>query len=87
MSLSSVGGILVGVRHAARTRARPGAGSLLVVGSIVGIGIFVPGVGVALALASVLLLWAWYLLIARKLVLLGREFRAGRGAPPDAAAA
>ena len=86
-ALSSVGGILVGV---AMLRARVlgrAAGWLLVVGSIVGTGIFVPGIGVALALTSVLLLWAWYLLIARRLGLLGRGFRRVEARRVPAAAA
>jgi hypothetical protein len=58
--LSAVGGILLGaalIRAGSLGRA---AGWLLVVANVVGLGIFLPGVGVALSLVSVLLLWVWY---------------------------
>ena len=61
--LSAVGGILLGaslVRAGALGRA---AGWLLVVANVIGLGIFLPGVGIAVSLFSVLLLWAWYLRI------------------------
>ncbi len=59
--LSALGGILLGaalVRSGALGRL---AGWLLVVANVVGLGIFLPGVGVAVSLFSVLLLWVWYL--------------------------
>ena len=71
--LSAVGGILLG---AALVRAgalgRP-AGWLLVVANVVGLGIFLPGVGIAVSLFSVLLLWVWYLRIGWSLVRMVRR--------------
>jgi hypothetical protein len=58
--LSAVGGIVLGtalVRSGALGRS---AGWLLAVANVVGLGIFLPGVGVAVSLFSVLLLWVWY---------------------------
>jgi hypothetical protein len=74
--LSAVGGILLGaalVRAGALGRA---AGWLLVVANVVGFGIFLPGVGIAISLVSVLLLWVWYLRIGWSLARMVR-----RGAP------
>jgi hypothetical protein len=71
--LASAGGILVGV---AMIRARlfgRAAGWLLVVANIIGLGIFVPGVGVLLALGSVLILWFWYLRAGWSLARLARS--------------
>jgi hypothetical protein len=59
--LTSTGGILVGT---AMIRARlfgRATGWLLVVANVVAFGIFVPGVGVALALGSVVIVWFWCL--------------------------
>jgi hypothetical protein len=59
--LSAVGGILLGaalVRTRALGRA---AGWLLLVANVIGLGIFLPDVGIAVSLFSVLLLWVWYL--------------------------
>jgi hypothetical protein len=58
--LSALGGIVLGaalVRSGALGRS---AGWLLVVANVVGLGIFLPGIGVAVSLVSVLLLWVWY---------------------------
>jgi hypothetical protein len=66
--LSAVGGILLGaalVRAGALGRA---AGWLLLVANVVGLGIFLPGVGIAVSLVSVLLLWVWYVRIGWSLV-------------------
>ena len=59
--LTSTGGILVGI---AMIRARlfgRAAGWLLVVSNVVALGIFVPGIGVVLALGSVVIVWFWCL--------------------------
>ena len=73
--LASTGGILVGV---AMIRARlfgRAAGWLLVVANVVALGIFVPGVGVVLALGSVLILWFWCLRVGWSLARLARRGR------------
>ena len=53
------------------------AGRLLVVANVIGLGIFVPGIGVALALGSVLILWAWYVLLGWRLARLARPHAMG----------
>jgi len=58
------------VRAGALGRA---AGWLLVVANVVGLGIFLPGVGIAVSLVSVLLLWVWYLRIGWSLVRMVRR--------------
>ena len=85
--LSAVGGILLGaalVRAGAFGRA---AGWLLVVANVVGLGIFLPGVGIAVSLVSVLLLWVWYLRIGWSFAQMVRrgEPRANAVAKPVAA--
>ena len=76
--LSAVGGILLGaalVRAGALGRA---AGWLLVVANVVGLGIFLPSVGIAVSLVSVLLLWVWYMRIGWSLA---RMVRRGEARP------
>jgi hypothetical protein len=70
--LTSVAGVLVGLamrRNAVFGRA---AAWTVTAGSVLGFGLFVPVIGIGLALGSVVLLWAWYALIARTFVQLGR---------------
>jgi hypothetical protein len=59
--LTSTGGILVGLAMARAALFGRLAGRVLVVANVVGLGIFLPGVGVVLALGSVVILWAWFL--------------------------
>ena len=71
--LSAVGGILLGaalVRAGALGRA---TGWLFLVANVVGLGIFLPGVGIAVSLVSVLLLWVWFLRIGWSLVRMVRR--------------
>jgi hypothetical protein len=73
--LASTGGILAGV---AMVRARlfgRAAGWVVVVANAIGLGIFMPGVGVVLALASVLMLWGWFLRIGWGFLRLARGDR------------
>jgi len=86
-ALSAVGGILLGaalIRAAALGRA---AGWLLVIANVIGLGIFLPGVGIAVSLFSVVLLWVWYLRIGWSLVHMVRhaEPRAEAATKPVAA--
>jgi hypothetical protein len=81
--LASVGGILVGVAMVRERLFGRAPGRLLVVANVIGLGIFVPGVGVVLALGSVLILWAWFvglgwsfLRLARSAASTTRETRA-----------
>jgi hypothetical protein len=85
--LSAVGGILLGaglVRAGVLGRA---TGWLLVLANVVGLGIFLPGVGIAVSLFSVVLLWVWYLRIGWSLVRMVRhaEPRAEAATKPVAA--
>jgi hypothetical protein len=85
--LSAVGGILLGaalVRAGALGRT---AGWLLIVANVVGLGIFLPGVGIAVSLVSVLLLWAWYLRIGWSLARMVRRGEPRRAAVTNPAAA
>ena len=71
--LSAVGGILLGaalVRGGVLGRT---TGWLLVVANVVGLGIFLPDVGIAISLVSVLLLWIWYVRIGWSLVRIVRR--------------
>ena len=79
-ALSAVGGILLGaalVRAGALGRA---AGWLLVVANVIGLGIFLPGVGIAVSLVSVLLLWVWYVRVGWSLVRMVRRVEPRPGA-------
>lgn len=66
--LTALAGILVGVamlRNRVFTRA---AGWAVLSGNVVGLGIFLPGIGIPLALLSVVVLWAWYVLVGIRFV-------------------
>jgi hypothetical protein len=45
--------------------------STLIIGNLVGFGLYLPTVGVAISAFSGLVLWAWYLLMARRFLQLG----------------
>ena len=70
--LTSTGAILVGTAMIRAGLFGRAAGWLLVVANVVGLGIFVPGIGVVLALGSVLILWSWYLRAGWSLLRLAR---------------
>jgi hypothetical protein len=72
--LSSVAGVMVGVAMLRSAVFGRVAAWAVIGGSVLGFGLFVPGIGIVLALLSVLILWAWYALIARTLFHLGRGF-------------
>ncbi len=64
--LGQLAGIMIGlvmVKSRQFGRAIP---STLIVGNLVGFGLYLPTVGVAISAFSGVILWAWYLLIARK---------------------
>ncbi len=70
--LASVAGILVPfamLRSGIFGRAAAYTG---LVGNVLGIGLFLPSVGIFLALLSVVVLWVWYVLIGRTFLRLGR---------------
>ena len=78
--LSAVGGILLGAALVRAGTFGQAAGWLLLVANVVGLGIFLPGVGIAVSLFSVLLLWVWYLRIGWSLVQTVRRARPGHEA-------
>jgi hypothetical protein len=85
--LSAVGGILLGTALVRAGWPGRAAGWLLLVANLVGLGIFLPGVGIAVSLFSVLLLWVWYLRIGWSLVRMVRRVEARTRAVTTAVAA
>jgi hypothetical protein len=77
----SVGCLLTSVAML-RTPGWHAAGRLLLAGTVLGLGIFLPVVGIPLSLLSVLVLVAWYVLMA---VRLGRLGAPDRGIAAEAA--
>ena len=73
--LSAVGGILLGAALVRTGALGLATGWLLVVANVIGLGIFLPGVGIAVSLVSVLLLWVWYVRIGWSLVQMVRRVR------------
>jgi hypothetical protein len=59
-------GIMVGLVMLRGDRFGRAIPSTLIVGNLIGFGLYLPAVGVAISAFSGLVLWAWYLLIARK---------------------
>lgn len=49
------------------------AGWMAILGNAVGLGLYVPTVGVYISVFSVVFLQVWYILIARRLLQLGRR--------------
>jgi hypothetical protein len=70
--LGSGAGILIGVVLLRSGVFSKATGWLAILANTVGLGLFVPGVGVYISVFSVLFLEAWYLLIAQRLNQLGR---------------
>ena len=64
--VSSAGGLLAGVAML-RTHGWNAAGRVLIVGTALGLCIFLPVVGIPLSLLSVLVLVAWYAIVAVRL--------------------
>jgi hypothetical protein len=70
--LGSIAGILIGVVMLRSGVFSTATAWLAILANTVGLGLYVPVVGVYIAVFSVLFLEAWYLLIARRLHQLGR---------------
>lgn len=64
--LGQLAGIMVGLVMLKGHRFGRAIPATLIVGNLVGFGLYLPTVGVAISAFSGLILWAWYLLIARK---------------------
>jgi hypothetical protein len=64
--LGQLAGIMIGLVMLKGHRFGRAIPSTLIAGNLVGFGLYLPAVGVAISAFSGLVLWAWYLLIARK---------------------
>jgi hypothetical protein len=64
--LGQLAGIMVGLVMLKGHRFGRAIPATLIVGNLVGFGLYLPTVGVAISAFSGLILWAWYLLVARK---------------------
>lgn len=71
--LASVAGVMIAVVILRSNLLSRWTGYARFLGSVLGLGLFVPVIGVPLALLSVVFEWTWYLLLA------GGLFRLGRG--------
>jgi hypothetical protein len=73
--LSSVAGVMIAfamLRSGVFGKATAHVG---IAGNVLGMGLYVPTIGVFLAVLSVVVLWGWYILIARRFFQLGRHVR------------
>lgn len=71
--LGSIAGILIGVVMVRSAVFSDLAGWMAILGNAVGLGLYVPTVGVYISVFSVVFLQVWYILIARRLLQLGRR--------------
>jgi hypothetical protein len=78
--LGSIAGILLGVVMLHSGVFGKPTGWLAIAANTVGLGLYVPRVGVFIAVFSVVFLEAWYLLLARRLHQLGRGANAAEPA-------
>jgi hypothetical protein len=69
--LGSVAGIMIGVVMLRSDVFGRVAAYALVLGDVIGLGLYVPAVGHFLSVGSILVLWVWCVLIARRLIQLG----------------
>jgi hypothetical protein len=71
--LGSVAGIAVGVLMLRSAVFSNVTGYMALLGNAVGLGLYVPVVGVYISVFSVLFLEVWYILIGRRLLQLGKR--------------
>ena len=71
--LSSVAGIITGAVMLRSDIFGRVAAYALIVGDVIGLGLYVPTIGIFLSVTSVPVLWIWYLLVGRKLIQLGSD--------------
>jgi Domain of unknown function (DUF4386) len=69
--LASVAGIIIGVVMLRSDVFSRVAAYALILGDVIGLGLYVPKIGIYLSVISVPVLWVWYVLIARRLIRLG----------------
>jgi hypothetical protein len=82
--LGQVAGIMVGLVMLRSRRFGRATPYTLITGNLVGFGLYLPTVGLTISAFSGLVLWAWYLLIARRFLQLDRG-RAMVGSSDDRA--
>jgi hypothetical protein len=71
--LASTAGVMVGFAMLQSAVFHRFAAYAAIVANAAGLAIFVPEVGIALAILSVLILWVWYVLVGLRLVRPGRD--------------
>ena len=69
--LGQLAGIMIGLVMLRSGRFGRAVPSTLIAGNVVGFGLYLPAVGLAISALSGLVLWAWYLLMARRFLQLG----------------
>jgi len=84
--ISSVGGLLAGAAMLSANAWRA-SGRVLLVGTALGLCIFLPVIGIGLSLLSVLVMAAWYVLVAMRLVRLASDATAPEQTPASPARA
>jgi hypothetical protein len=77
--LGQLAGIMIGLVMQRSHRFGRAVPATLIIGNLVGFGLYLPAVGVAISAFSGLVLWAWYVLMARRFLLLGHSEQAVRG--------
>jgi Domain of unknown function (DUF4386) len=71
--LGQLAGIMIGLVMLRSGRFGRAVPSTLIAGNVVGFGLYLPTIGLAISAMSGLVLWAWYLLIARRFFRLERR--------------
>ena len=69
--LASFAGIIIGAVMLRSDIFSRVAAYALILGDVIGLGLYVPTIGIFLSVISVPVLWVWYVLIARSLIQLG----------------
>ena len=69
--LASVAGIIIGAVMLRSEIFSRLAAYALILGDVIGLGLYIPTIGIVLSVISVPVLWVWYVLIARRLIQLG----------------
>jgi hypothetical protein len=70
-SFASIAGILVGIAMLRATVFPIVAGWAAIVANVLGFALFIPGIGVAMSIGSVVILLVWYALIGWRMVTFG----------------
>jgi hypothetical protein len=71
--LSAVAGVIVGAVMLRGRMLGHVAAYAAIAGNLLGLALFVPGIGVGLSLLSVVIVWVWYVLVGVRLVRLARS--------------